>query len=207
MVATIGVAGIAIAPAPAAAEGGDLTVTSIGGQAELVNGGVIQAWTVLELQPSQDAIPYPVQGTLWEALVTDEAVRGSVTPIVSDFNARAAGGQNYRALFQVPTALGISPATLAEGQEAGGKIYFDVTGEAPDSVVYNAFGEDLIVWEQPPAETIIEEIEVYSDGDETVIIEDELIVDGDQVALEETDIVIEGDQEAVAEAELDSMGY
>jgi len=204
MLATIGAAGIVVA-STAAADGGETTVTPIGGQAELANGEVVQAWTVLELQPSLDMIPYPVQGTLWEAIVTNQAVRGSVTPIISDFNARSVGGENYRALFQVPTAMGISPATLAEGQEADGKVYFDVTGDDPSSVVYNAFGQDLIVWEQPPAETIIEDIEVVTDGDETVITDDELILDGDQQVLEETEIVAEGDN-AVEETELEVTG-
>jgi hypothetical protein len=31
-----------------------------------------------------------------------------------------------------------------------GKVYFDVTDDTPDSVVYNAGGQDLLVWVQPP---------------------------------------------------------
>lgn len=199
---------VAVFGAPvAAAEDTATIVTPIGGQAELVNGEVVQAWTVLELQPSLDFIPYRVQGTLWEAIVTDEAIQGSVTPIVSDFNARTDGGENYRALFQVPTALGVIPATLAQGQDVGGKIYFDVTGADPSSVVYNSLGQDLIEWQQPAAETIIEEIEVAVDGDQVTITDEELIVGADEAALEETEIVIEGDQSAAEQTELAIVGY
>ncbi len=198
---------VALFGAPiAAAEDADTTVTQIGGQAELADGSVVQAWTVLELQPSFDSIPYQAQGTLWEAIVTDEAIQGSVTPIVSDFNARADDGANYRALFQVPTAMGVSPATLAQGQEVSGKIYFDVTGSDPSSVVYNSLGQDLIVWEQPAEVTTIEEMEVIVDGDQVTIIDEEAIVGEDGAALEETEIVIEGDQVVAEEAELDVVG-
>src|SRR6185369_6090494 len=89
------------------------------------------------------------RGTLWEATATDEAIQGSVTPIVSNLNARAANGDNYRVLFQVATPQGVNPATLAQGQKTTGKVYFDVTGATPDSVVYNAGGRDLLLWLQP----------------------------------------------------------
>jgi hypothetical protein len=206
LLAAAGAVAIVGAPA-AAADDAETTVTSIGGQAELVNGDVVQAWTVLELQPSLDFIPYQPQGTLWEAIVTDEAIRGSVTPIVADFNARAESGENYRALFQVPTAQGISPATLSQGQEVGGKIYFDVTGTDPSSVVYNSMGQDLIVWQQPTEQTTLEELEVDVDGDTVVITDEELIVDGDQAVLEETEIVIEGDNVVGEQSELEIAGY
>ena len=206
LLAAVGAATIFGAPV-AAAEDAGIIVSPIGGQAELVNGAVVQSWTVLELQPSPDFIPYQVQGTLWEAIVTDEAVQGSATPIVSDFNARAADGVNYRALFEVPTALGVNPATLAQGQEVGGKIYFDVTGADPSSVVYNSLGQDRIMWQQPAAATTIEEIEVAVDGDQVTITDEEVIIGGDEAALEDTQIVIDGDQKAAEQAELEIVGY
>lgn len=110
-------------------------------------------WTVTNLKPTSDALPYQFNGTLWEATATDEATHGSTTPIVSNFNARARNGQTYRELFQVATAQGVNPSGLAQGQQASGKLYFDVTGDAPDSVVYNAGGADLAVWVQPPPTT------------------------------------------------------
>lgn len=135
--------------APAAAAD-DAVVHTLGSPAELVNGDVVQAWTIKDLKPSSDVIPYRVAGTLWEATATDTAVRGTVQPIVSNLNARARSGQTYRVLFGVATPQGVNPAVLAQGQQTTGKVYFDVTGDAPDSVVYNAGGPDLAVWVQPP---------------------------------------------------------
>jgi hypothetical protein len=141
-----GAIGLVSAPIASA----DPDVTNLGSQAKLVDGNVVQGWTVANLKPSSDAIPYPVQGTLWEATANDQAIAGSVTPIVSNLNARARNGQTYRVLFGVATPQGVNPSTLAQGEQTTGKIYFDVTGEAPDSVVYNAGGPDLALWVQPP---------------------------------------------------------
>ena len=145
--ATAGAVGIINTPI-ASAE--DATTSSIGNQAKLIDGNVIQGWTISNLKASSDSIPYPVDGTLWEATATDEAIEGSATPIVSNLNARSQSGQTYRALFQVATPEGVNPATLAQGQKTSGKVYFDVTGDSPDSVVYNAGSQDLLIWVQPP---------------------------------------------------------
>lgn len=142
-VAAAGSMGIIGAPV-ASAE--DATTTSIGSQAKLVDGNVVQGWTISNLKTSSDPIPYPVQGTLWEATATDEAIQGGATPIVSNLNARARSGQTYRSLFGVATPEGVNPSTLGQGQKTTGKVYFDVTGDTPDSVVYNAAGQDLLVW-------------------------------------------------------------
>jgi len=128
----------------------DLTTTTIGNEARLTNGNVVQGWTITNLKPSTDVIPYPVAGTLWEATATDQAIEGTVTPIVSNLNARAKSGETYRVLFGVATPQGVNPSTLAQGQQTTGKVYFDVVGDTPDSVVYNAGGQDLLVWVQPP---------------------------------------------------------
>lgn len=127
-----------------------VNTTHLGSQAELVDGNVVQGWTVTGLKVSTDTIPYQPHGTLWEATATDHAIQGSAIPIVSNFNARARDGQTYRALFGVATAQGVNPATLAQGQQTSGKVYFDVTGSAPDSVVYATNATDLIVWVTPP---------------------------------------------------------
>ncbi|MCG7609718.1 MPT63 family protein, partial [Mycobacterium sp. CnD-18-1] len=126
-----------------------VTTAALGGQGKL-DGGT-QVWTVTDLKPSTDTINYTPRGTLWEVTATNEALQGSVTPIVSNFNVRAADGQNYRALFQVPSQQGVNPATLAQGQKTSGKIYFDVTGDQPTSVVYNAGGNDVLVWDKAAA--------------------------------------------------------
>ena len=83
----------------------------------------------------------PVSGTLYEATATVQAVEGTATPVVTDFNARTATGASYHA---VPA--GVSPAPLQAGASNTGKIYFDVTGPAPESVVYSNGGQDLLIW-------------------------------------------------------------
>jgi Domain of unknown function (DUF1942) len=145
-VATSGAIGVISAPITFA----ETTTQTIGSEGKLVDGNVIQAWTISDLKPSTDVIPYQPIGTLWEATATDEAIQGAATPIVSNLNARAQSGQTYRALFGVATPQGVNPATLGQGQETTGKVYFDVTGDKPESVVYNAGGQDLLVWVQPP---------------------------------------------------------
>ncbi|WP_142389935.1 DUF1942 domain-containing protein, partial [Mycobacterium sp. shizuoka-1] len=71
---------------------------------------------------------------------------GRIVGAKSNFNARAAGGANYPVLWQAATPQGISGATLQQGDTSWGKLYFDVTGPAPTSVVYNNGVEDLLVW-------------------------------------------------------------
>lgn len=131
--------------------GADTTPASwLGQEAQLDNGNVIQAWTISGLKPSSDVIPYNVHGTLWEATATDQAIQGSVIPIVSNLNARARNGDTYRVLFGVATPQGVNPATLAQGQSTSGKIYFDVVGQNPDSVFYSDADTELALWLQPP---------------------------------------------------------
>lgn len=141
-------AALAAAGAPIAAA--ETQTTTLGSQADLHDGAVVQGWTVQDLKPSADVIPYPVRGVLWEATATDTAIAGAVTPIVSNFNARARNGDTYRVLFGAATPQGVNPATLAQGQRTTGKLYFDVTGAEPDSVLYNAGGPDLLLWLTPP---------------------------------------------------------
>ncbi len=79
-------AALSVAAAPlASAE--DIEIQSLGEPGELVDGDVIQHWTVTGLKPSTDAIPYQPAGTLWEATATDEAVSGSAIPIVSNLRS------------------------------------------------------------------------------------------------------------------------
>lgn len=98
-------------------------------------------YTVKNLRPSRDAVPYPVGGRLYEANVTTTAVVGSVTPQQGNFVARTASGGDYRAL-NVSTLGG----PLGQGGSTTGKLYFDVVGENPDSVIYNSNFEDLLGW-------------------------------------------------------------
>ena len=143
-----GFVGIASASSAHADQATDAGTHGLGSQATIVNGDVVQGWTVSDLKPSADAIPYQVQGALWEATASDEALKGSVIPVVLDLDARAANGQTYPVLYQVATPQGVNPGTLAQGQKTTGKLYFDVTGDKPDGVVYNAGGQELASWVQ-----------------------------------------------------------
>ncbi|MET0474586.1 MAG: DUF1942 domain-containing protein, partial [Mycobacterium sp.] len=112
-------------------------------------------YTIKDLKPSRDAVPYSVAGRLYEANVTTNAVVGTVTPQVINFIARGPSGTDYRALSNVST---LSGAPLGPGAMASGKLYFDVVGENPDSVIYNADTQDLLGWVGPqgisPAEVV-----------------------------------------------------
>ncbi|MGV0624864.1 MPT63 family protein [Mycolicibacter minnesotensis] len=136
-------AGIAAAEEPTPA------THPIGAQGTVAEGPGVHGWTVSDLRPSTDAIPYQPRGTLWEVTATDEAIQGTVFPIVANLSARSASGQDYQSLFTVPTAQGIVPTGLAQGQKTSGKVYFDVTGDAPNSMVYQTGGTDLIHWVAP----------------------------------------------------------
>jgi Domain of unknown function (DUF1942) len=147
-VAIVGMATIAVTGAPIAKSaypttgklGSELTMTDSVGQVEL-------GWTVTDLKSSADTIPaYPVAGKLWEATATVRAIRGTVTPAISQFNARTAGGVDYRVLWQAAGPNTISGATIPQGAQSSGKIYFDVTGPSPTIVAMNNGMEDLLVW-------------------------------------------------------------
>jgi hypothetical protein len=74
----------------------------------------------------------PHVGQLYEAGVTAE---GGI-PVMSMFNARAENGANYRVI----------------GGSIPGKLYFDVVGDVPNSVVYNDGVQDLLTWIPGPQE-------------------------------------------------------
>src|SRR3954465_8911288 len=89
-----------------------------------VYGNPMITYTVQGLRPSSDAVFH--NGRLYEASVTND---GGV-PIAPMFNARAESGANYRVI----------------GGGIPGKLYFDVVGDVPNSVVYNDGGQDLLAW-------------------------------------------------------------
>ncbi|EHI10480.1 DUF1942 domain-containing protein [Mycolicibacterium thermoresistibile] len=138
-------AGLALATAaPAPARPG---VADFGATQHLHDGGVTIAYTLEELEPSDDVVSnVALQGRLWEVSVTVEAVEGAATPVIPFFNARSADGQNYRALFTAVGEEALSGATLGQGQETEGNIYFDVTGAPPTEVVYNDAVQDRLIW-------------------------------------------------------------
>jgi Domain of unknown function (DUF1942) len=147
-IAMVGMATIAVTSAPIATSaypvngklGSELTMTDTVGQ-------VVVGWKVSDLKTSSDAIPgYPVAGQLWEATATVNAIRGTVTPAISQFNARTDNGVDYRVLWQAAASNAISGATIPQGAQSTGKIYFDVTGPSPTTVAMNNGMEDLLIW-------------------------------------------------------------
>jgi uncharacterized membrane protein YgcG len=110
--------------------------------------GMEIAYTVTKILPSADPVAYPVAGKLYEATVMARALQGTVVPVVPFFNAHAEDGANYPALANVS---GLSEAPLQEGATTDGKIYFDVVGPVPDSVVYNGAPGGPLTWNQPVA--------------------------------------------------------
>ena len=88
----------------------------------------------------------PVYGKVWEATATVKAIQGSVTPQIPNLNAVAPNQAAYRVLWQAATPQGISGATIPQGQQSSGKIYFDVTGPPPNTVTLSNGMQDLMIW-------------------------------------------------------------
>lgn len=113
----------------------------MGSHQRLTDGPVVQEWTISGLRKSTDGAPgYPVAGQLWEATATVHAVAGTVTPVIPNLAAASGSEEHYPVLWQLASPAGLSGATIAEGQSATGKVYFDVTGEAPAMVIYQGGG-------------------------------------------------------------------
>jgi uncharacterized protein DUF1942 len=131
LVASVGVASVAIGIAVSTAiPASAATNIKEFGQPESFKdayGNPMITYTVQGLRPSSDAVFH--NGRLYEANVTNE---GGV-PLAVMFNARAQSGQNYRIV----------------GGGIPGKIYFDVVGDTPNSVVYSDGVQDLLVWVSP----------------------------------------------------------
>ena len=126
LVAPLGITAIAIGMAMAAPASAANLIKTYGEPESLKDGygNPMITYTVQGLRPSSDAVFH--NGRLYEANVTND---GGV-PIAALFNARAESGQNYRMI----------------GGGIPGKIYFDVVGDTPNSVVYNDGVQDLMVW-------------------------------------------------------------
>ncbi len=103
-------------------------------------------YTVRDLRPSGDVVPFPVAGRLYEANVSSAAVVGTVVPQPNNFVARTPAGVDYRVL---PTVSTLPGAPLGPGGTTSGKLYFDVVGENPDSVIYQSDFQDQLGWVGP----------------------------------------------------------
>lgn len=148
-----GVSAVAVMSSVAAGAAGPASavnnIKTFGTQMTLEDPATEIGYTVAGLGPSSDVIPYPVAGRLFESVVTVDAIRGTVAPAVPFFNARGEDGVNYRVLSTVSTPQGLSGAAVPQGASSSGKIYFDVVGPDPNSVVFSDAAQDYMAWINP----------------------------------------------------------
>lgn len=145
----IGASGIAAVSVFAAstASAAAPTIQGFGTSESLIDGPMVTAYTVSNLQPSSISIPgYTPKGTLYQADITARSDGGLVTPMVNDFIARGPNGQNYRVIDKVQVPGSLNPAPIPQGSESTGTLYFDVTGAPPNGVVYNDGMQDILIW-------------------------------------------------------------
>jgi len=139
LVAPVGVAAIVVGLAGATASPASAAnnIKPYGQQEALNEIG----YTVKGLARSSDPVPH--NGQLYAAHVKVEGLGGWANPFIPFFNARAESGTNYRVIGgDVPPA--------PPGGTTDGKLYFDVVGDVPNSVVYNDGVQDLMVWVPGP---------------------------------------------------------
>lgn len=139
-----------LAPAEAAAETVDLGGTADIDLVDIENGTDVeidQEWTISDLRPSADAIPYRPAGSLWEATGTVELADGGI-PVIPGFFARS-DSDSYPVLWNVASPLAVDPSALPPAGSATGKLYFDVTGTAPTGVAFLDVEGELIEWRTP----------------------------------------------------------
>ncbi len=145
----IGAAGIAAVSvfAAATASAAPPNIQGFGTSEQLVDGPMITNYTVSNLQPSNVSIPgYTPKGTLYQADITARSDGGVVTPMVKDFSARGPNGQSYKLIDKAGAPNALNPASIPQGSESTGTLYFDVTGAPPNGVVYNDGLQDILMW-------------------------------------------------------------
>ncbi len=93
------------------------------------NGFPFIGYTVFNLAPSNDPVPH--NGKLYAAKLVVDGFGGNYPPMIERFGARARSGQYY------PSIGGASNTS---------KLYFDVVGVVPNSVVWNDGIRDILAW-------------------------------------------------------------
>jgi len=78
---------------------------------------------------------------LYESTLTVNAFGAWATPMIPMLNARAESSALYRSLPESGPGGAVPP-----GGSSTGKLYFDVVGDVPNSVVYNDGVRDLLAW-------------------------------------------------------------
>jgi hypothetical protein len=127
--ATVITFGIGLAAVPSASAADNIKIY---GEEETLNGPNSQpyiGYTVYPMRPSNDPVPH--NGQLYAAKLMINPYGGSADPVISRFGARAQSGVYY------PSIGGASNMN---------KLYFDVVGDVPNSVVWNDGVRDILVW-------------------------------------------------------------
>ncbi len=86
-------------------------------------------YTVYTLRPSNAPVPH--NGKLYSAKIKVNGYGGMADPAILRFGARAESGAYYPAIW---------------GASNTNKLYFDVVGDVPNSVVWNDGVRDILAW-------------------------------------------------------------
>ena len=105
-------------------------------------GNNLIGYTVTDFGPSSADVAH--DGQLYSATLTVQAYGAPANPAIVMFNARAESGEGYRAILEGPDA--ITAASVPANSTSSGKLYFDVTGDTPNSVVVNDGMRDIFAW-------------------------------------------------------------
>ena len=105
-------------------------------------GNPVIGYTVTDFGPSSADVAH--DGQLYSATLTVQAYGAPANPAIVMFNARAESGEGYRAILEGPDA--ITAASVPANSTSSGKLYFDVTGDTPNSVVVNDGMRDIFAW-------------------------------------------------------------
>ena len=141
---TFGIGGLGAAPAWAIEN-----IKPFGDPARIIdnNGNTTIAYLVRDLNPSSDDVAH--NGQLYEATLVVQAYGAPADPRVTNFGARALSGEFYPMIPAAPG--GIDGAQLAPDTSVTGKLYFDVVGPVPNSVVWNDGNRDILGWVAGPS--------------------------------------------------------
>lgn len=137
---SFGIGVVTVAPASATDN-----IKTFGEQARINDWGTgapMIGYTVMNFSPSSDPVPH--YGDLYEATLTVQSFGGWVNPMIERFVARAESGDGDPVLLYAPG--GISGAQVPPGASTTGKLYFDVIGDLPNSVVWNDGTRDILGW-------------------------------------------------------------
>ena len=134
-----GIGAVTVAPASATDN------IKIFGEQERISyipGVPVIGYTVTNFGPS--TAPVPHNGKLYEATLTVAAFGDWVNPKIEGFMVRAESGDGDPVLRNAPG--GINAGQLPPGGSTTGKLYFDVIGDTPNSVVWNDGTRDILGW-------------------------------------------------------------